>query len=171
MSLQHLGVAKSFNSIYRWINHGIALEPSASLLKHLTCLYPWRSPWQITVLNPPIPAKASRTQLGASSFHDLSMKEQICVGSKYHGNPFRLPWKGLLDEKTFFAPLRVWKARESTRLRRSLEHQLEDPSKVSMISTSDTCYVRQSSRMRSTWWSSRSLNTHCPLGSAHLREG
>ena len=171
MSLQHLGVAKSFNSIYRWINHGIALEPSASLLKHLTCLYiPMTKSMANHSIEPPNSCKSVENSTGSFSFHDLSMKEQICVGSKYQGNPFRLPW-GLTWWRASFEPWSSGKVRESTRLRRSLEHQLEDPSKVSMISTSDTCYVRQSSRMRSTWWSSRSLNTHCPLGSAHLREG
>ena len=60
------------------------------------------------------------------------------------------------------------KARESTRLWRSLEHQLEDSWKGSMISTSDTCYV-QHSRRRSISWSRRSSNTYCPLNSPNLK--
>ena len=67
MSLQHLGVDRFFNSICRWMNRNMASEPSASVLKHLSCLYyPWQSPWQITEkvrLKPAI--LASRTPTGS----------------------------------------------------------------------------------------------------------
>ena len=61
----------------------------------------------------------------------------------------KLPW-GLTCWKDFFAPRSIWNTRESTRLCKSIEHQLEDSWQVSMISTSDSCNIQSQVRRPSS---------------------